>query len=606
MDPTSPITRTAHSARAALPASGRSIRRHVPIIASLITALVATLGCTLSNASLTTSPPPDATLTAQASASSLHPTGFLPDWQAPPAPEAAYAGPPTGTVDLSANNPPVGNQLDTGPCSAWATGYYLRGWYAKRDGYYPRMGFAPMYTYAQIVHGQFAKGSTFAQNLDIQEQQGLDTIGDYAHGIGDSVEQPTDADRTNAARYKIASYFEVGNPNHSVNFLAWIIKKLNGGDPLALGIPVYREFANASPSSYFVGVPASSGAVLGYHAVFAYGYDHRGLWIENQWGTNWGNAGYAELSWDFVVGYAINAVSIVPITPAASWQQLPGAATDISVGTDGSVWALGVTQVAGGYDIYHWNATTWTWSAVRGGAVRIAVDPSGSPWIITNVGTIFHWDAGPCVHVPGLGPCVHVPGLGTWLQVPGLAREISIGADGSIWTLGYGPVINNAPPVTSRLLSGAIMSSAMTGATRSSLRIPCGRVGVDPSDTGIYRWTGATWQQLSGSAAHLAVDPSGLPWVVNSCGAISRWTGSAWVALPGAAKDIAIGGPHCACIDYPAVINTDSSLTRWDWLTNSWQAIPGLAVDIAEGPSFNPWVITSSGAIFQLPAPADL
>jgi hypothetical protein len=130
-------------------------------MASLITALVVSLGCTLSSASVTTTPPPGATPTVQASDASLPPTGFVPDWQAPPAPEATSYGPPTATVDLSANNPPVANQLFNGPCTSWVTDYYLRGWYAKRDGYYPRdpgfpyAGFAPMYTYAQIVHGQF-------------------------------------------------------------------------------------------------------------------------------------------------------------------------------------------------------------------------------------------------------------------------------------------------------------------------------------------------------------------------------------------------------------------------------------------------------------------
>jgi hypothetical protein len=291
------------------------------------------------------------------STSGAHATGFAPNPQALPVAPSARSGSPPPAIDLSAYSPPVGDQGETGSCSAWATGYYLRGWYAKRDGYYPSQGFAAIYTYSQAVQPG-KSGSSFAQNLDILKGQGIDSNGDYQHLSDDPNTQPNDAERTNAARYKIADYTDVSNPDHSVNFAGWISDTLASGNPVAIGIPIYPEFKNATATNWFVNTPADTGSPLGYHAVFAYAYDFRGVWVENQWGTDWGKNGTAELSWDYIAGLAVEAVSITPQTPAPAWQQLPGAATDISVGADGSIWALGVTPVYGGYGIYHWNPRT--------------------------------------------------------------------------------------------------------------------------------------------------------------------------------------------------------------------------------------------------------
>jgi hypothetical protein len=77
------------------------------------------------------------------------------------------------SVDLSRYNPPVENQGPVNSCAAWATDYYLRGWYAKRDGYYPlggpdgAGGFEPMYTFAQLKTG-WSDGTSLDDNLDLQ------------------------------------------------------------------------------------------------------------------------------------------------------------------------------------------------------------------------------------------------------------------------------------------------------------------------------------------------------------------------------------------------------------------------------------------------------
>lgn len=117
----------------------------------------------------------------------------------------------------------------------------------------------------------------------------------------------------------------------------------------------------------------------------------------------------------------------------------------------------------GGYQILYWNASGG-WTAVSGGAVRIAVNPQNNPWIINSAGNIFR-------RVNG-----------TWQQVPGLARDIAIGTDGSVWIIGT--------------------------------------ISEPSYGYGIYQWNGSGRIKVNGAAVGVAVEPNGTPWVINNQGTI--------------------------------------------------------------------------------------
>jgi hypothetical protein len=523
---------------------------------------------------------------------SPHPAGgFVPNPHAPAVPQVAHPGNLRQSFDLSSYNPPVGNQADLNSCVAWATGYYLRGWYAKRDGYYPPGGFAPMYTYAQIVHGDRTKGTTFAENLDIQLQQGLDNFRDYAPYAGDgSLIEPTDAERTNAARYKIKSYsdfkYDPINNENQTPIDSWIKSTLAGGDPIVIGFPIYAEFEDYSPTSWFVTVPADKYAIKGLHAAFAFKYDSAGLWIENQFGTGWKAKGYAELSWDFVKQFALEAVTIVPSDPLPAWQRLPSTATDIAVGAKGAVWAIGTNPVYGGFGISHWNGSTW--SAAPGGAVRISISPDNLPWVINRFGNIFKWrPRDDAISVPGAA-------RGDWISIPGAARDVAIDGDGRVWIVGYASVITDKTART----------NASIGVKLAPPTSKCSGVGPDPNDGGIYFWTGSNWSQVPGGANRIAVGPDNKPWIVNSCGAIFRWTGDTWQQVPGAAMDIGANGIfHVAPTNtYTWIVGATpvtGGYSVYRWNGSGWDTIDGSGIAISVGPSGNAWVVASDGSVWE-------
>jgi len=341
---THPVTRRAYRFLAAMAVAGTlspTIATAVPARASL--APLPNTTQALVNGQWTTLQPPAVALHPHGAPSTAGPHGLGLDMttnqtgapgartMARASVSAAVAAALPAAVDLSQYNPPVGNQGSVNSCAAWATGYYLRGWYAKRDGYYPTGGpngmgsFAPMYTYAQIVKGANS-GTSLSDNLQIQLSQGIDTRADYTQGDYDNTTQPTSAETNNASGYKIAgtkSVFEWWSSSGSAIQQA-IEASLAGGDPIVITMPVYDNFytanANVNPTTnapnYYI--DGAVGSYHGSHAVFATKYDSNGLWIENQWGTGWGLNGWAELSWNFVTTYASEGAGIIPVTPSVT------------------------------------------------------------------------------------------------------------------------------------------------------------------------------------------------------------------------------------------------------------------------------------------------
>lgn len=69
------------------------------------------------------------------------------------------------------------------------------------------------------------------------------------------------------------------------------------------------------------------------------------------------------------------------------WVLLPGAASDIGVGADGTVWIIGRDPVYGGFGIYRWSGTQW--QRIDGGATNVAVGPDGLPWVTNDLLSIY-------------------------------------------------------------------------------------------------------------------------------------------------------------------------------------------------------------------------
>ena len=69
---------------------------------------------------------------------------------------------------------------------------------------------------------------------------------------------------------------------------------------------------------------------------------------------------------------------------AGNWQQLPGHAIDLSIGPEGSVWAIGASPPAPGHDgpVLRWTGEDWDLTGATGIAVAVGTD--GFPWIVNS------------------------------------------------------------------------------------------------------------------------------------------------------------------------------------------------------------------------------
>lgn len=153
------------------------------------------------------------------------------------------------------------------------------------------------------------------------------------------------------------------------------------------------------------------------------------------------------------------------------WDQMPGTATDIGIGADGSVFTVGTQDVSptGGYNIMKWNGSGWDTMPDCAG-VHIAVGPNGIPWVVNRSHLVFRYG-----------------GTYLWDTLYGVnANDVGIGANGSVF---------------------------VTGADSTA-------AGYNPP---IYQYSGTAWSQLPGiSGVSISVDPQGKIWYIDKSGILHK------------------------------------------------------------------------------------
>ena len=105
--------------------------------------------------------------------------------------------------------------------------------------------------------------------------------------------KPSEACFSEAAQYKIVSYYRVESIDEALNALA---QKL----PIVFGAVLYESF-NEAEKTAVVDIPAEGESVIGGHAMMIAGYHQKKeeFIVRNSWGTGWGDKGYCYLPWAY-------------------------------------------------------------------------------------------------------------------------------------------------------------------------------------------------------------------------------------------------------------------------------------------------------------------
>lgn len=167
--------------------------------------------------------------------------------------------------------------------------------------------------------------------------------------------------------------------------------------------------------------------------------------------------------------------------------------------------------------------------------VRVAVDPTGNPWVVSSAGQISRQ----------VSP-------GNWTPVSGLsAADIGIGSQGSVWA-----------------------------------------IGKADSLVYFYNQANAMWAQQPGvTATHIAVDNNGQPWVITSSDTISHFNGT-WntISAPFAPTNIAIGPGNAVWTLGPNV---------WEYNNSTWTEYRNAGVALSVDYAGAPWVADGQGGLFK-------
>ncbi|MFH1149828.1 MAG: IPT/TIG domain-containing protein [Actinomycetota bacterium] len=353
------------------------------------------------------------------------------------------------SIDLNADMPPVGDQGAQGSCAAWSTGYYMKTWWEKQehpgwDVGDPAYQMSPSFLYNQ-VNGGHDWGTSFPAVLGLLEETGDTDLAEFPYDDDDYLSQPSADQEEMAKQYRIPDtwrYFFINNPDMDPgpydNDITELKTHLAAGEPMVLGIPVFRDFPNyiAPPAPYYLSwfdeanppdwrSIDEGGDFVGGHGLCVVGYNDNanpggatpeergGLRIINSWGPGWngGSAGYLYLSYKFVRQWVMEAWAMddQDSTPVISSLNPPNAATDQVVTISGNNFGGDRRQArvafpgAPGAEVVSWTNSTvrvkvpgaaesgtayaYDWDSERSNGKPFTADPMGASWLMAEGAT---------------------------------------------------------------------------------------------------------------------------------------------------------------------------------------------------------------------------
>lgn len=199
-------------------------------------------------------------------------------------------------VWLSLPMPPVGNQLQQGSCTSWATAYAVNGYFKHLREFtnyqYSNSLLSPSYVYSSITNGS-CTGTSYPDNFNVMIQKGCCTLEDLPYN-DISCNKSNDNTLDQKASLNKLLKFELVNKNDITNLKSI----LYSGFPIMIAIDVDASFDNLK--SPFI-LKQKSGSVRGGHAIVVVGYDDNlnAFKVQNSWGENWGDNGFFWIDYDF-------------------------------------------------------------------------------------------------------------------------------------------------------------------------------------------------------------------------------------------------------------------------------------------------------------------
>jgi hypothetical protein len=240
-------------------------------------------------------------------------------------------------VDLSGQFPPVGNQGEQAACTAWATGYASRSFILGEEvGHAPRNVseiVSPAYIYNRLrkdKHDCKAQGVSFADALNLLTKEGAVTLADLPYGDSTCTRIPSDSQVAQAGKLRIGGWRavqrETADDWRSPVILDDVKGQLQAGLPVVFSLNLPDDFDRwKSAAIYDTDKPGTS-----WHAMVLAGYDEnkQAFRLMNSWGEDWGDKGFAWISYRTFARLAGEAYVLQPLAKPESGPARPPVSVD--------------------------------------------------------------------------------------------------------------------------------------------------------------------------------------------------------------------------------------------------------------------------------------
>ncbi len=351
-------------------------------------------------------------------------------------------------------------------------------------------------------------------------------------------------------------------------------------------------------------------------------------------------------------GFFYTTSPVAAAAPGVSWNQRPGNMKNVSVGNDGTAWALdssdrifrwnvtGWSNVPGGLkqisvgnashvwgvngsdQIFRWNGSSW--DLILGSLKHVSVSADGTVWGVNAADQIWRWNGLGWDSIPGklkqisVGSASNVWGVNAsneiflwngsrWTQVPGGLKYVSSGADGSVWGVNPSDEIFMWNGSTWTKIAGGLnqISSGgfgnVWGVNKDGQIVSRSFKGGDqaaaqppvastpPAATSS---AGTSWKLHSGALKYVSVGSDGTTWALDASDRISRWNGSGWSNVPGGLKQISVGNAS-----HVWGVNGSDQIFRWSG--SSWDLILGSLKQVSVGSDGTVWGVNLLGQIWR-------
>jgi len=204
------------------------------------------------------------------------------------------------SIDMRNQCPPVYDQGQLGSCTANSIAG-LAEFLMMKEGHTP---FVPsrlfIYYNERVLEGDTADdtGASISDSIQVVSANGCPNEALWWYNTIKYAVKPNRKVYADGLKHLVSNYVQVGQD------LVSLRSCLASGYPISIGFTVYESFeSDTVASTGIVPMPGNNEQILGGHAVLVVGYNDATQYfiVRNSWGTGWGQAGYFEMPYAYLV-----------------------------------------------------------------------------------------------------------------------------------------------------------------------------------------------------------------------------------------------------------------------------------------------------------------